>query len=97
MGEGKLFLTSKEWEEFHRIVSSSHAEVFAYGSRIKGTHQVFSDIDLLVMTDISDLELWDIREKFDDSNLPMKIDIKRRKDITDAFFSLIKNDLRKVS
>ncbi len=86
-------MEEEDIEIFKNIISSLPYTIYAYGSRVKNHSKKFSDIDLLIIEDITDVELGDIKEIFDESNLPMKVDIKRRKDMSSDFFSLIKDDL----
>ncbi|MDD9335150.1 MAG: nucleotidyltransferase domain-containing protein [Rickettsiaceae bacterium] len=66
----------------------------AYGSRVKGSHRKFSDLDLCVMELISDEELLNLQEELEESNLPIKVDVKRwLVDMNEDFRSLIENDL----
>ncbi|WP_342259582.1 MULTISPECIES: nucleotidyltransferase domain-containing protein [unclassified Candidatus Tisiphia] len=66
----------------------------AYGSRVKGSHRKFSDLDLCVMELISDEELLNLQEELEESNLPIKVDVKRwLVDMNEDFRSLIEKDL----
>ncbi|MFU7503418.1 MAG: nucleotidyltransferase domain-containing protein [Candidatus Tisiphia sp.] len=66
----------------------------AYGSRVKGSHRKFSDLDLCVMELISDEELLNLQEELEESNLPIKVDTKRwLVDMNEDFRSLIEKDL----
>lgn len=78
---------------FNKIIQSIPYPIYIYGSRAKGAYTKFSDIDLCIMVNIDDLELFYIKEKFADSDLPMKVDIKRWNDLNADFQSLIKPDL----
>ena len=78
---------------FNDIISKLHYKIYAYGSRVKNHSKKFSDIDLCIMEDISDLEISNIKEIFEESDLTIKVDIKRRSDISPDFFNLIKDDL----
>ena len=49
---------------------------YAYGSRIKGTHKKFSDLDLCIMEPISDLDLFYLKEALSESDLPFKVDVR---------------------
>ena len=82
---------------FENILSSLPYIIYAFGSRVKNNSKKFSDIDLCIQEDISDLEMSDIKEIFEDSNLAMKVDIKRFSDMSTDFLSLIKNDLVLIS
>jgi uncharacterized protein len=64
-----------------------------YGSRAKGTAKKFSDLDVCVMEPITDLELYYLKEAFEDSDLPFKVDVCAWNRIGDAFKKDIQNDL----
>ncbi len=55
-------------------------KVFAYGSRVKWTTKSSSDLDLAIVTDRN---LFDIIEDFEESDLPYKVDIMDYKKLPD--------------
>ncbi|WP_417904754.1 nucleotidyltransferase domain-containing protein [Candidatus Tisiphia endosymbiont of Micropterix aruncella] len=66
----------------------------AYGSRSKGSNRKFSDLDLCIMELISDEELLNLQEELAESDLPIKVDVKRwLVDMNEDFRSLIEKDL----
>jgi predicted nucleotidyltransferase len=52
-------------------------EVWAFGSRVKGTSRKYSDLDLALITDkpLDLSRLAELREAFSESELPFKVDI----------------------
>ncbi len=52
-------------------------EVWAFGSRVKNTARLFSDLDLAIISDnpLSLTVLANLREAFSESDLPWKVDI----------------------
>ena len=52
-------------------------EVFVFGSRVSGRARKFSELDLMVKADsvIPWRTLADLREAFEDSNLPILVDV----------------------
>ncbi len=51
-------------------------EVWAYGSRIKGTAKPWSDLDLVVFADPSQQNaVGELREAFEESDLPFRVDL----------------------
>lgn len=56
-----------------------HAEVWAYGSRVTGSGHEASDLDLVLRNPQNLLEetsvLYDLKEAFIESNLPIRVDI----------------------
>ncbi|WP_425363368.1 nucleotidyltransferase domain-containing protein [Candidatus Tisiphia endosymbiont of Hybos culiciformis] len=66
----------------------------AYGSRVKGSHRKFSDLDICIMEVVSDEELFNLQEELEESDLPIKVDVKRWfVDMDEDFRSLIEKDL----
>jgi predicted nucleotidyltransferase len=68
----------------------------AYGSRVKGTHRKFSDLDLCIMEPISDLDMFYLKEALEESNLPFKVDIRRWDEMSKDFQKIIEGDLIKI-
>lgn len=56
-----------------------HAEIWAYGSRVTGSGHEASDLDLVLRNPQNLLEetsvLYDLKEAFIESNLPIRVDI----------------------
>jgi uncharacterized protein len=91
-----LGLSASDEVLFKKILNTIPYAMSAYGSRVKGNYKKLSDIDLCIMEDVDDLTLFDIKEQFSDSDLPMKVDIKRWSDINSDFQDLIRSDFRKL-
>ena len=76
----KFGLTPDQYEFIHRTVviplAAKGGSVWCYGSRARGDHRPFSDLDLMVdsTTDLSP-EVGHIRERLDESNFPFKVDL----------------------
>ena len=95
MSKNKLYLSDHDWQIFVSIIQDKPYEIYAYGSRVKGEYSQFSDVDLLVY-EILEQELYNLKNQFSESNLAVKIDIKTRADLSDSFYALIVDDLIKV-
>lgn len=69
-------------------------EVWAFGSRLKGTAEEFSDLDLAVITDkpLDALRTATLREHFTESDLPFKVDIIDWALIDKSFKDIIQNN-----
>jgi predicted nucleotidyltransferase len=50
-------------------------QFYAFGSRVKGKEKKYSDLDLCVKDEISDVVLSKINEEFEESSLLYKVDI----------------------
>jgi uncharacterized protein len=68
------------------------AQVWAFGSRVTGTAKKFSDLDLAIDAgrDLSFLEMANLREEFQESDLPMSVDLVDLHMVQPAFHKLVK-------
>ncbi len=66
-------------KQFEKILSeiSPNIEVWAFGSRVKGTSKIYSDLNLALISDekIELKTIFLLEEAFDESNLPFKVDV----------------------
>ena len=61
-------------------------EVWVYGSRVKGTSNSKSDLDMVVFADKEQrLQIADIKEAFEESNLPFSVDLFTWQEIPEQF------------
>jgi predicted nucleotidyltransferase len=69
-------------------------EVWAFGSRAKGTAKMYSDLDLAVITDtpLSFDVSGALREDFSESDLPWRVDIVDWATTSEAFRRVIEQD-----
>ena len=78
-----------------RDIVRSHlpgVSVWAYGSRVNGNARRYSDIDLVVFASPEQgPQLNDLREAFDESDLPLWVDLSSWTDIPDSFSQQIRN------
>lgn len=58
---------------------------YAYGSRVKGTNKKFSDLDLVIKDFITDENFFLIKEYFASSDISIKIDLHKLKDLNKDF------------
>lgn len=75
----KFGLTDKEYRYIHDTVVEPlrriDAQVWCFGSRVKGTHSTFSDLDLLIEDKEGVFQLiGEIEENVIQSNFPYKVD-----------------------
>ncbi|VVS92886.1 nucleotidyltransferase family protein [Desulfoluna spongiiphila] len=66
-------------------------DVWAYGSRVKGTTKPWSDLDLVVMgpTRLESRQLFDLQEAFEESSLPFRVEILDWNAISAEFQAII--------
>jgi len=86
-----LDLPQKYLEQVKVLLSAHvpHAEVWAYGSRVTGDGHEASDLDLVLRNPQNLLEetagLYDLKEAFIESNLPIRVDIMDWARIPESF------------
>lgn len=67
---------------------------YAFGSRVKGTHRKFSDLDLCFVEPIPIAIQGEIREDFEESNLPFKVDLVDFNRASTDFQNKIRSELQ---
>lgn len=86
----KIQLTPGQIDQIVQILGTD-VEVLLFGSRATGTAREFSDIDLCVKSirpiSLAEISAW--REKFQNSNLPFKVDVVLFDDLSEDFRQLI--------
>ncbi len=61
-------------------------EVWAYGSRTKGTAKPWSDLDLVVFADPAQEDaVAELREAFEESDLPFRVDLFLWDEVPESF------------
>ena len=66
------------------LTPSTH--VFVFGSRSRGDHHQFSDLDLMLETQEScSIDICQLQEEFEESRLPIKIDIVHYDDYANEY------------
>ncbi|CAI8035067.1 Uncharacterized protein HI_0073 [Geodia barretti] len=67
--------------------------VWAYGSRVKGNARPYSDLDLVAFTEAGHAsQLNALREAFEDSDLPFRVDLFAWPETPPSFHSQILKD-----
>lgn len=88
-----ISLEPQHYEIVKTILGRYPYSFYAFGSRVRGTNKLFSDLDLLYIESIPIKILINIEEDFEESDLPFKVDLISWNEISDNFKQLIKNDL----
>lgn len=71
------------------ILGNRRSKFYAFGSRVKGTQKQFSDLDLVYLEKIPELEIANIKEQLADSNISIKVDIVNYNDCSEGFKAII--------
>lgn len=66
---------------------------YAYGSRVKGTAKRLSDLDLVILDDVQAGEVESVREAFEESDLPIKVDVSLWSELSEEFRQQVRGDL----
>ena len=68
-------------------------EVWAYGSRVRGNPRRYSDLDLVAFTEPGQSsQADDLREAFEESDLPIRVDLFLWDEIPEAFHRQIERE-----
>ncbi len=73
---------------------ASDYTVWAFGSRVKGNVKKYSDLDLAIMTQqpLSFSKMAILKEAFDESDLPIRVDVVDWAETSEAFQKIIEMD-----
>lgn len=78
----------------------AHAKIYVFGSRSRGDHHLFSDLDLLIKESnthpLSDTLLSKIREDLEESNLTIKVDLVNDKYLSSVYRPFVEKDLVEI-
>ncbi len=92
----KIDLKPEDWHEVRHILKTHLLEypVWAFGSRVKGTAKPYSDLDLAIIAQqpLSLTEMATVKEAFDESDLPIRVDIVDWATTSDTFRKIIEQD-----
>ena len=68
-------------------------EIWAYGSRVRGNPRRYSDLDLVAFTKAGQsAQANDLREAFEESDLPIRVDLFLRDEIPESFHRQIERE-----
>ena len=72
-----------------------HSEVYVFGSRSRGDHNEYSDLDLLLKQSnpLETRQIIKLNSDFEDSDLPIAVDFIEWSKISDDFKEKIKSEL----
>lgn len=90
----KLFLRPQYLKILTDIFESycPEAEIWAYGSRVKGDAHEGSDLDMVVKSFNSNKNIYKLRELINDSNIPILTDILEFEKLPKSFQEEIKKE-----
>lgn len=87
----KIYLSTEDYKIISEIFKDQPFEVLVFGSRAKGNHQKFSDLDLCLKanTPIDLSEMNRFRVSLSESNLPFTVDLVDYSDINNSLKNTI--------
>lgn len=88
-------VTEKEEKIIKDILKDYPYDFYYYGSRVKGDFTRASDLDILT-DEIPYSALDEIKTRFNESLVPYIVNISQKCNMSEHFYSLIKNDLVKI-
>ncbi len=89
-------IDEEDFEILKSILSKYPYTFYAFGSRVKGTHSPFSDLDICYKDTIPIDRLMDLQEDLSESDLPFRVDLVAWKDFTPEFQREIAKDLELI-
>lgn len=73
------------------------ATIYVFGSRARGDHKKFSDLDLLIDGDrLARSDIAAAKEALENSNLPIKVDLVWKKDLADSYRTSVEKDKKLI-
>ena len=89
----KFGLSNHEFEVLNKLVidplKKQGLKVYVFGSRAKGKHHQFSDIDIMYVNEdlknISSKNISEIKESIEESNFPIKVDLVNWDDLAYSY------------
>ncbi len=101
MGSERSVDLTPEERELVRALLAQHlpdTEVWAYGSRVKGTSTPKSDLDLVAFaTPDQAAAVGDLREAFEESDLPFRVDLFVWDEVPESFRPRIEEDYAAIA
>ena len=90
-------LPAEQLDQVRRIVRQHlpDQEVFAFGSRVRGKARKFSDLDLMIRSTagVPWKKMADLRESFEESDLPITVDVVDWSACSDDFRRVVAAEL----
>jgi len=71
-----------------------HCQVWAFGSRVTGTHKDYSDLDLTIIADapLDITTIANVSDAFSQSDLPYKVDLVEWATTSESFRNIIQQN-----
>ena len=94
MSRNQFGLSDSDFRLLNEIVvvpfKAKGAEVYIFGSRVRGTYHPYSDIDVLYSSpNYSVFDVHLVRHSLEESNMTVKVDLVSEADLTESYRSSI--------
>lgn len=86
-------LSNSQLQLLKQILTQHGLKPHIFGSRAKGSARPLSDIDLCILHPVEKSQITQARLAFEDSNLPMKVDLVLWSELPKEFQDNIQKDL----
>lgn len=93
----KIYLDQKSYELLKSIFVEYPYTFYMYGSRVKGIHKQYSDIDIFAPSDVPLLVISEVKEQCDQSSLPYVVEITYECFCSKDFIEKIRPDFVDIS
>jgi uncharacterized protein len=94
----KFGLSPQDYEVFEALVlrplKAQGAHVWIFGSRVRGDHKEFSDVDILFekTKDFPPGFLFELKDAIENSNFPFKLDLVDRSELASSYTESVERD-----
>lgn len=89
----KIQMDEPHYKIAKNILNNYNVKAMVFGSRSKNTAKKFSDLDLVILEPLEKRLFICIKNDFEESNLPYKVDLILWNELDQSFQNHIKNDL----
>lgn len=96
----QIYINQEDLEELCSIFKkhlNPQVKVYLYGSRAKGGHRKFSDVDIALEGDVDFKTLTFLDMDLEESDLPFMVDVHRVEDLDPDFLEMVKGDFVELS
>jgi predicted nucleotidyltransferase len=94
----KFGLSEKSWQILDQVLiqplKKLDVQLWIFGSRARGDHQPFSDIDILFVATqpIPNATLFLIKSNIEESRLPIKVDLVNASDLAESYRTTVETE-----
>ena len=89
-----IYIDSDDYQILSNLFQDLFFDVMVFGSRIKGTHRKFSDLDLYLKANksIDTADIAQLRAQICDSSIPFMVDLIDYNQVSDGFKKILDTD-----